>query len=138
MSNGILIDTNILIYAIDENAEFHQKSKDLVLSKSYEKFTTSKNLVEFLAVMTRGENPTLSPKETLQVIENYENILKVIYPTKTSFKILKQLVGNYNPKGLKIHDFEIASIGLSFGINQIATFNEKDFKNIKEINLFKF
>jgi len=43
----------------------------------------------------------------------------------------------YQPKGLKVHDFEIISIGLAAGIQQIATFNEKDFKAVKEISLLE-
>lgn len=135
MSNKILIDTNILIYAIDESSQFHSKAKEIILSEEFEKFTTSKNLVEFLSVMTKGENPSLSPKEAIKVIENYESILKVIYPTKTSLKNLKNLVQNYQPKGLKIHDFEIISVGLANEISLVATFNEKDFKSVNEIKL---
>ena len=45
------------------------------------------------------------------------------------------MLQKYNPKGLKIHDFEIVSIVLANEINQIATFNIKDFESIEEISL---
>jgi len=48
------------------------------------------------------------------------------------------LLEKYRPTGLKIHDYEIISIGLVNGINQIATFNSKDFEDIEEVNIEKF
>lgn len=47
------------------------------------------------------------------------------------------LIKQYQPIGLQIHDFEVASIGLSCGIDRIATMNEKDFKKIAEIELYR-
>jgi predicted nucleic acid-binding protein len=44
----------------------------------------------------------------------------------------------YKPKGLLIHDFEIAAIGIANGINRIATFNTEDFKSISEIEAITF
>lgn len=52
--------------------------------------------------------------------------------------IFLELMERYQPKGLKVHDLEIISIGLAAGIHQIATFNEKDFKAVKEISLLEF
>jgi hypothetical protein len=43
----------------------------------------------------------------------------------------------YSPIGLKIHDYEIVSIGLENKISQIVTFNKKDFEEIEEIYLVK-
>ena len=63
------------------------------------------------------------------------NIFTILYPTQIFFSILKKLLQKYKPKGLKIHDFEIVSIVLANEINQIATFNIKDFESIEEISL---
>ena len=58
--------------------------------------------------------------------------LTILYPTEASFKIFRTLLQQYAPTGLKIHDVEIASIGLAHHIKQIATFNDKDFEGIQE------
>lgn len=50
-----------------------------------------------------------------------------------SYSILQDLISQHKPKGLKIHDFEIASIAIAHGVNQIATFNKSDFQSIQEI-----
>jgi|GEM_PF-6526811 len=48
------------------------------------------------------------------------------------------LLRKYQPIGLQIHDFEIVSVGLSNQVSTIATFNEKDFKKVSEIELYVF
>ena len=56
MSDRILIDTNILIYSIDVDSKFHRKSIKLLLNPDNELYTTSKNISEFLVVLTRAES----------------------------------------------------------------------------------
>jgi hypothetical protein len=48
------------------------------------------------------------------------------------------LLLKYRPKGLKIHDFEIISIGFQNSVTNIATKNEDDFKGVREIKLISF
>lgn len=64
--------------------------------------------------------------------------MTILYPDAESFLIFKDLLEKYQPSGLRIHDYEILSIGLSNQITTIATFNEKDFSRVKEINLHIF
>lgn len=105
------------------------------MNKGLELYTTSKNLSEFLAVITRIPKNSISIEEALLVIKDFMSISTVLYPTERSFSIFEDLLQKYKPIGLKIHDFEILSIGLANQINTIATFNVKDFEEISEINL---
>ncbi|MBW8049673.1 MAG: type II toxin-antitoxin system VapC family toxin [Cytophagales bacterium] len=130
----IVIDTNIFVYAIDEDSKFFTKSQNFLLDTKYEQFTTSKNISEFLAVVTRGKFP-IQIKDALSVVNDIKSSMNVLFPTLSSFSIFEELLSKYEPVGLKIHDFEIASIGLGNQISQVATFNRKDFVEIKEINL---
>ena len=55
METTYLIDTNILIYAFNENSEFHMKSLDIVekaLNKELNAVISDKNLYEFFAIIT--------------------------------------------------------------------------------------
>jgi len=74
--------------------------------------------------------------KALLVIQDFMDILTILYPSEKSLTIFKDLLQKYKPTGLKIHDFEILSIGLTNQINTIATFNVKDFEEISEINLW--
>lgn len=52
--NKIFIDTNVLIYAKDKSSSYHERSIKL-LSQPFHFYTSSKNLSEYFAVVTRGE-----------------------------------------------------------------------------------
>lgn len=132
----LLLDTNVLIYSIDKDSKYFTKAHN-IFSDQYELYTTSKNLSEFLSVITRIPNP-LSLKDALLVIEDFTNVMTILYPDAESFLIFKDLLERYQPIGLQIHDYEILSIGLSNQITSIATFNEKDFNKVKEIKLHIF
>lgn len=135
MSN-ILIDTNILVYAKDASSIYHLDALS-VLNERNSIFMTSKNLTEYYAVVTKGENPLLNPLDAWHDLEEFISFSEILYPNNVSQQILATLVSRYTPKGLKIHDFEIASIALAHGIKTIATFNGRDFKQIEGIEVLQ-
>lgn len=130
----VLLDTNILIYAKDVASVHHVISLSYFRS-SHQLFLTSKNLTEYYAVVTKGEKPLLSPAEALDDIEEFITHCTVLYPNATSHQQLTELILRYKPKGILIHDFEIAAIALASGIFKIATFNGADFQMLKEIEV---
>ena len=134
MSN-LLVNTDLLIYAIDEDSQFYARTRQLLYESGHELFTTSKNLGEFLAVVTRGNPPLLSVHEAVKLADEIEQNFTVLYPTPESSQILRGLLRKYQAAGSQIHDFEIVSIGLSHQVNLLGTFNEKYFRGITEIEL---
>ena len=137
MNSSILIDTNILIYAIDADSRFHNSALKLLFDPTLKLFTTSKNLSEFLVVLTRNKEIELSTAECFELLNSLLTDINILYPNPTTFKIFQNLISKYNPRGLWIHDVEIASIGLAYGISTIATNNIADFKRIAEIEVIK-
>jgi len=136
--NKILVDTNVLVYSIDEDSKFHTISKNLIQNPLNELYTTSKNLSEFLVVLTRGTKETVTIENALKVLEDLISYFTILYPSDASRKIFQELLLKYRPKGLKIHDFEIISIGFQNSVTNIATKNEDDFKGVREIKLISF
>lgn len=134
--NNLLIDTNVLIYAIDHDSVYFEKAQNIFYDKNVSLFTTSKNISEFLTVITRYPENGLSIYEALKAIDDFSSFIQILYPTEITYKKFLNILDIYQPIGLKIHDFEIASIGLANGIHQIATFNQKDFKYIKDIRFY--
>lgn len=134
MSN-VLLDTNILLYAIDEESKYFNSVQNLINDDSMKFFITSKNISEFLSVITRIPNSGISINEALHVVEKFKTVFTVLYPTEKSNSIFLELLKKYSPLGLKIHDYEIISIALSHKIKSIATVNKKDFESIEEIEL---
>ncbi len=132
---NVLVDTNILLYAIDEDSKYFIEVQSFLINKAFNFFTTSKNISEFLSVITRIPKNAFPINEALQIIEEFNSVFTVLYPTEKSNIIFLELLKKYSPIGLKIHDFEIVSIGLENKISQIATLNKKDFEEIEEISL---
>jgi predicted nucleic acid-binding protein len=131
----ILVDTNILVYGIDEDSSFFKRARKILEQEKYQLVTTSKNLIEFLAVTTKSSGYNLEKGTALEIIEEIIQGIEIVYPTQESMAIFLDLMNRYEPKGLKVHDFEIISIGLAHGLHEVATFNTKDFKSVKEITL---
>jgi len=134
--NKLLLDTNILIYAIDEESKYFKVSQTLLYESDIELYTTSKNISEFLSVVTRIPGHSLTLQNALLVIKDFQNFFTILFPTDQSFSLLIKLLLKYKPTGLVIHDYEIASIALANQIKNIATFNDKDFKAIDEVKIF--
>ena len=132
----VLLDTNLLIYSIDEQSKYFYSAQNILLNQNLEIFTTSKNLAEFLSVITRIPEIGLSIQDALNVGNDFRKVLTILYPTERSNSIFIKLLRKYRPTGLSIHDFEIISIGLANSINIFATVNKKDFGLVSEINLF--
>jgi len=134
MSRG-LIDTNIFVYGIDEDSKYFEQAKQILDQTEKQLVTTSKTLIEFLKVVTKSSGYNLNSDLASEIIEKIIQSVEVIYSTPESLPILLDLVRRYSPSGLKIHDFEIISIGLTYGIHEVTTFNSKDFKSVQEISL---
>ena len=133
--NNVLFDTNLLLYSIDEDSKYFNSVQELLSDESLKLFATSKNISEFLSVITRIPNSTISVKEALNITEEFRSTFTILYPTQKSYLIFVELLKKYSPRGLKIHDYEIISIALSNKIKSIATINQKDFSGIEEIEL---
>lgn len=129
--NKIVLDTNVLIYSIDKNSIYFDFSNKLI--NSYDCFITSKNITEFVNVLSKNKNIEYSfiEKKFLSLYNNFN----ILYINKSSIEIFKKFVVKYKPVGNKIFDIEIASIMLSNEIDTIGTLNKSDFENISEIRI---
>ena len=65
----VLLDTNFLIYSIDQDSKYFHSTQDFLSNTKYQFFTTSKNIAEFLAVITRLPSSALKLDDALSVID---------------------------------------------------------------------
>lgn len=137
IDNLVLVDTNILIYAVDIDSRFHDRAQKLLTNSALQLFTTTKNISEFLVVLTKNKELGLSSSECLAILDSLLTNIVVLYPTPMSFEVFQDLIRKYKPCGLWIHDVEIASIGIAYGVSVIATTNVADFKRIAEVKIME-
>ena len=134
MKTNLLIDTNVLIYAFNQDSDHYNFSISIFSNPNYTLFLTSKNISEFFAVTSKFK---VTLKTSLNFYEDLKIYTKILFPSETSLSIFEKLIQQYQPKGNQVFDIEIVSIMLDNGIDQIATFNKKDFDKISEIQILE-
>jgi predicted nucleic acid-binding protein len=141
METTYLIDTNILVYAYNEDSEFHEEALRILenaLNKNINAAIADKNLFEFFAIITdkrRIENP-ISTDEAIDIINFLvDSNITIIYSSPFGFLKTLELAGKYKIKRQEIFDTNLVALMIQNKIDTIITANEKHFKNIKEINV---
>jgi predicted nucleic acid-binding protein len=129
---NVFTDTNVLVYGIDQKSKFNKASSDILNNKDNNLFVTTKNISEYFSVCTKLQIEK-------DVIWGFYNDIKenitILFPDTKSLSFFETLIKKYNPIGNQVYDIEIVSVMLANKIKKLATFNEKDFKNIEEVEL---
>jgi len=131
--NKLLIDTNVFIYDIDKSSKYHNPANE-ILNSDKELYTTTKNISEYFAVLTKLE---LNYEKILSYYLDIKRNVNILYPSKKSLLLFEELLEKYRPKGNRIYDIEIVSVMASYKIPLLGTFNLKDFTHIDEIDIYK-
>ncbi len=141
MTNIYLIDTNVLIYAIDEKSKFHIDSVEIFEQAKKDKFIPCiayQSILECYAIITdvkRVRNP-LNPVQALALLTNnyLDNplFLKIHQRSETAKRTLSIAVKHRLSKQ-QIFDALLIQTMLDNGIKQIVTYNIKDFIRFKKI-----
>jgi len=135
----VLVYATLLDFDPVKNKEATTVLNKLRKTKS-ELFISTQILREFYAVVTNDKylkNP-LTPKQANEQIKFFINTFNTLPVTENIFPLLAVLSEKYNITGQKIHDTAIVATMLTNELKTIYSFNIKDFKNIKEINLLNY
>lgn len=132
----MIVDTNILIYAINSDSQKHKQAQKFLIDYSTELEITHQNVLETIRVLThRKSSHPMSLKNALDAILTIAKSCTVISPDQNTYHLAIELIKNYKVSGNRIFDVYLAATALSNGITTIATDNTRDFKKFKEINL---
>ena len=132
---NVVVDTNVFLYAYDKKADYFQRCTSLLGDPKVSVHTTTKNISECVAMMTKLNYPK---QDILRVMDEIYRDATILYPSPLSLPLFKRLFSKYEPRGNRVFDIEIVSIMLAAGITQLATINTKDFRGIDEISLYSF
>ncbi|MGB9706901.1 MAG: type II toxin-antitoxin system VapC family toxin [Microgenomates group bacterium] len=137
MTKLALCDTNLIIYAHNQDSKFHKKAKNFLLSKlSASKICfTPQIFLEAYRIFTQKIEKPIGISEACHIIEFYlkQPGAKIIYPQQATLNIILNLVKKYKIKGAKIFDTFLVATMLDNKITTLYTHNPKDFKFYKEI-----
>ena len=139
MPANLFVDTNILVYLANENAQQHQAVLEKIetLASSYEMVISRQILREYAVVMTRPgmlERP-LTPGEVADDLEKWQNVFEIVDETQDVTSQLIALLKKYAVKGKRIHDANLAATMLAYGIDNLLTANGSDFQQFEDIRI---
>ena len=133
----MLVDTNILIFAINEDSSKNKQAKEF-LRDNQEKLTVAhQNIIEAIKVLTQPKfskplKPILAIEAVLSIIDNCQ----IIVPKPGTEYIALELIKRSKLTGNRIFDAYLTATAISNDIDTIATDNEKDFKRFLEITVY--
>jgi uncharacterized protein len=134
----ILLDTNVLVYAVDATAAIHAPCHavvDRAMSGQLDAVIVPQVLMEFYAVVTspRRVRSPLSPDDGALQVADWRRTLAVRYPTAACLDDWTVLVGQLQRIGQDVHDLFLIAQMRSHGIGDICTANVGDFAEVTGI-----
>ncbi len=137
----MLVDSNILIYAINADSEKHERATRFLKDNLGNLQIAHQNILETLRVVTHKTfTSTLNLKEALEAIFLLVQSFQIIVPNNKTHYVCFELIKKHNLTGNRIFDAYLTATALTNNTHEIATDNERDFLKFKEtkvINPFK-
>jgi len=132
----ILVDSNILIYAINRRSPKNTQAEDF-LQKFIGNFAVAhQNILEALRVLTHPKYPKpMEINSATTALRAITDAATVISPDSRTYRIAEELIKKYSLKSDQIFDAYLVATTLVNDIFEIATDNERDFLKIKEIKV---
>jgi uncharacterized protein len=137
-----MVDTNVLVYAIDQQSRVHGVSRALLATAadeaSAQRFSvTPQILAEFYAVVTssrRVQSP-ISPQDALDGIERLMALPGLsLLPIPVDVVSRWVALARAHPvAGANIFDMQLVATMLANGVRRIYTFNQNHFRPFTEI-----
>lgn len=137
----LLLDTNVLVYATNEDSPFHARARELVqqaLAGDLDASLTPQILAEYYAVITdsRRVDQPLTPEEARGQIEALlDGAIRLLPLQEDSSRRTAELCERYEIRAQEIYDVQVVAAMLEGGIPLILTANEQDFRRYREIEV---
>ena len=134
-SNTVCVDTNILVYAIDEENPFYERARGFLDKVRFGKIgavVAVQNITEFYATVTSSRRGIkgLGTDRAWKEVEKFLGFIDVIYPTSGVIVELKYITEDRKILGQDVYDAFLAATILSNGVKTLITENKDDFAGI--------
>ncbi len=138
----LLLDTNILVYAVDASSEHHAASRT-ILERAHSPVAglcvVPQSLAEFYSLVTNPKRVSSPqpPAEALATVESIVSLpgLEVLPVPLDVVARWVELCRVHPVKGAEIYDLQIVAVMLANGIRRICTFDKTDFESFSEITV---
>jgi uncharacterized protein len=135
-----IVDTNVLVYALDADAPQHQAARALLetaRAASITLFTTSQILCEFYSVVTnsRRVSKPRSATDALTAISGLLAFLHVLPVPAHTVDGWMDLLRRHPVIGGDVFDLQIVATMQANGVQRVYTFNTSDFDAFTELSV---
>lgn len=132
----ILVDSNILIYAINTSSPKSSEARRFLQSHRSTLCIAQQNILETLRVITHNNFPNpMKIDQALKVVLDIVSNFPIITPSADTLAVFLELSQKYNFTGKMLFDVYLVATALGDGIRTIATDNEKDFRKFEQIEV---
>ena len=136
----LFLDTNVLVYAVDERSPFNPKATrfiERINAGDFRVCLSPQVMGELYSTITNPRKSTkpCSPGEAVRIVRGFweaDNIQKV-YPNEATLDLTLDLVQRYRIKAMNFFDAQIVATMLENGVRTIYTVNGEDFSKFEEI-----
>ena len=132
----MLIDSNILIYAINADSQKHELAKRFLKANINDLEVSHQNILETLRVITHIKFPNrFNTKEAIKAIRGITEACKLVVPNKITYHLAVELISKHDLVGNRIFDAYLVATALSNDIDMIATDNVRDFRRFNGVKI---
>lgn len=134
-----LLDTNILLRLVELNHPHHKDTVEALKKLRRQGFLfyiLLQNVSEFWNVCTRPADRNglgFSTDKTDLQLKRFERLFKLLSDTAEVYRNWRELVVKHSVSGIQVHDAKIVAAMKAHGIENLLTFNTKDFKRYSDI-----
>jgi len=144
VSNKVFLDTNTLIYQTfsDFDVEKHKIVNEKLVyfvENDFLIFISTQILREFFAICTNGKifKVPLTYEQAVSKVNEFIANFDMVYETSSIITTLNMLILKYKQDKQKVYDTNIVATMIENDIQSLFTFNTKDFKKFKEVELIE-
>lgn len=132
----MLIDSNIIIYALDDTSPKSQLAQHFLHQHQNELVVAQQNIFESLRILTHTKFPNPFPaQDAVKAVRAITDQALVIFPTLETYDVALELIQKYRVTGTEVFDAYLVATALSNGIEELASDNTKHLQKYTEIKL---
>ncbi len=129
-----LIDSNLLLRISDPASSMHRTAHDAISTLTASGAVlciTAQNLVEFWNAATRPAEKNglgISSADAQIALTAHKAAFTLLPDSPAILPQWERLVSAYNVRGVQVHDTRLTAVALVYKVENILTFNLKDFR----------
>ena len=125
----ILVDSNILVYAINVSSPKHKKAQEFLQKNINSLLIAHQNIFETLRVLTHPKfTHPMKTSDAIEAVWRIAEVCQIICPDYKTHRLAIEVINKYKLKADKIFDAYLIATLFSNGFDIIATDNIRDFQ----------